>query len=172
MAKDTIDENSIANNTVAEDNLPATQPMLSLLEKLGNLALASRVPSGKHFLTSVRFLPGGLELRIRISGLTQLLDGEYPLQLTILDTTPERTRFSWSLPRARGMDRLLGLGMKALPAGWLNEALGRLSGGALSAEGETVILDHRTLPRRLHGYGGDGYGGDGYGGDGSGSDRS
>lgn len=151
MAENTMAENAITENTVAEDSLPATQPLLSLLEKVGNLALAGRVSSGKHFLISVRLMPGGIELRIRISGLTPLVDGEYPLHLTILDSTPERTRFSWSLPRARGMDRLLGLGMKALPAGWLNEALGRLSGGALSAEGETVILEHKTLPRRLHG---------------------
>ncbi len=151
MAEDTVAEDTMAEDTMAEKSLPTTQALLSLLEKLANLALASRVPSGKHFLAGVRLTPGRIELRIRISGLTALVDGEYPLHLTILDTTPERTRFSWALPRARGMDRLMGLGMKALPAGWLNEALGRLSGGAFSAEGETVILDHKALLRRLHG---------------------
>lgn len=148
-----VAEDKTTENPITEGGLPATQPMLSLLEKLANLALGGRVPGGRHFLAGVRLMPGGIELRIRISGLTALVDGEYPLQLTILDTTPERTRFSWSLPRARGMHRLLGLGMKALPASWLNEALGRLSGGALSAEGETVILEHKTLTRRLDGSG-------------------
>ena len=141
-------ENTVSENRVAEQTLPTTQAMLSLLEKVANLVLESRVPGGKHFLAGVRTMPGGIELRMRISGLNALVDGEYPLRLTILDTTAERTRFSWSLPRARGIDRLMGLGMKALPAGWLNEVLGRLSGGAFSAEGETVILDHKALLRR------------------------
>ncbi|MCH8887216.1 MAG: hypothetical protein IIC13_11545 [SAR324 cluster bacterium] len=145
MAENMIAKNMMAKNTMAKNTMPTTQALLSLVEKVANLALSGKEPSGKHFLAGVRLTPGGIELRLRISGLAALVDGEYPLLLTILDTTAERTRFSWCLPRARGMTRLMGLGMKALPAGWLNEALGRLSGGAFSAEGETVILDHKAL---------------------------
>ena len=143
MSKDTHP----TQNTVPA--VQTVQPLLVLLERLIGLGLSAGPREKNYRISGVRLEGEAIEMRVAVSGLTALVDGEYPVRLNILETAPASTRFSIEFPKSPGLGRLIGLGVKALPSTWLNDLLGRISDHAFSVQGDTVVLDHRALIRRI-----------------------
>ncbi len=124
--------------------------LLPLLEKLLGVALAGRQGDGTVKVTAVqvkavRLDPTGLTFHLSLERFPASPGGGYPLRLKIEETTPEHTLCAVELPSAPGLQKVLGLGLKALPNRIVNEALANFFQGALAMEGDKVRIDHRAL---------------------------
>ena len=138
---------------MANADAPAAHNLLPLLERLANVAISAHNPASTFRLEGVALEPGSVTLRLQVRGVVQVLEGVYPVQLAVHDSTLERTRCAMSFPRAPGVGRLLGLGLKVLPRRLLNDALAHVFGGAIAVEGEAVVIDHRALLAAVRGKG-------------------
>ena len=124
---------------------PIAQTLLPLLEKLLARTLAGRKADGAVQVTAVRLHPSGVTLHLSLERFPPSAAGGYPLHLEIEETTPEHTLCAVELPSAPGLQKVLGLGLKALPNRIVNEALANFFQGALAMEGDKVRIDHRAL---------------------------
>lgn len=137
------------------DSPPTGQaPLLSLLERLARTALAAGVSAAPVQLVGVDTTPDGALLHVRVRGVGGLLDTTLRLQLTIRSVEADVTRCALSMPGQRGLGRLLGAGLQRLPRPLQHQALERIVGDAATLEGDTLVLDHKALVRRIRGQGG------------------
>lgn len=124
-------------------------PLLALLQRLARTALAARPGVGPVRLMEVEPLPDGVMLVLGMQGVPYMATASLRVRLTIQSVEPDRTRCTLSLPQSPGITRVLGAGLRKLPPHWVQQALTRLLGDAATVEGDTLILDHRALARRL-----------------------
>ncbi|HKJ00672.1 MAG TPA: hypothetical protein VKB51_19545 [bacterium] len=129
---------------------PGTRgPLLDLLQRLARTALAAGASAGPVQIVGVESEPDGAILLVRLRGAGGLLDTTLRLRLTIQSVGADVTRCALSMPRQGGLGRLLGAGLQRLPRPILEQVLGRIGGDAASLDGDTLVLDHKALVRRL-----------------------
>lgn len=136
---------------MSEPTPRAQSPVLHLLERLARTALAVRPGVGPVRLAGVESHPDGATLLLRVHGVGGLLNATVPVRLTIQRVEADRTRCGVSLPRHQGVSRLLGAGLQRLPPHLLQPVLSRAFGEAATLEGDTLVLHHGALARRLRG---------------------
>ncbi len=93
----------------------------------------------------MRLKPETVVLELELAHLANLVDGAYPLELRIRETSPAETLCEPNWARPTGLSRLLGAGARLMPRPLLNEALQRLLGDWIRVEGEHVVIDHGRL---------------------------
>lgn len=124
-------------------------PVIALLERLARTALAARPGVGPVRLAAVEPDADGATLLLRVHGVGGLVNATVPVRLTIQRVEAERTRCRVSLPRHAALGRLIGAGLQRLPPHLLQQVLTRALGDSATLEGDTLILHHGTLLRRL-----------------------
>lgn len=134
---------------MSESPPTAQGPLLALLERLARTALAAGASAAPIQLVGVETGPEGATLLVRLRGAGGLLDTTLRLQLTIRSVDADVTRCALSMPGQRGLGRLLGAGLQRLPQPLLQQALERIAGDAATLDGDTVVLDHKALVKRL-----------------------
>lgn len=124
-------------------------PVLALLERLARTATAGGLQAGAVRVESVEPLPDGAALQVRLGPPGTLLDAAVRVRLTITAVEADRTRCTLTLPQSPGLSRLLGGALNRLPGQFLRPALERLAGDAVTLDGDTLVLHHGPLVRRL-----------------------
>jgi hypothetical protein len=125
---------------------PPLEPLLALIRNL--VAAAAQAPTTRQRpvrVHSVQALPDGLALEIEARGLNVLVDGGYRVEVAILRTCRESTLCDVRVVQGRVAGTLLNWSLKLLPNSVLNALLRGHAGGALSMEGDRVLVDHQAL---------------------------
>ena len=126
--------------------VPAVPPLAALVASLATWPLPL---GGRLQVVRVEATEQGLLLRLRVTGMSALIDGLYPLGVTVLDSSPEETACRLHLQSGRGLAKLLNRGLGAIPPEWLNALLGRFAGDAVRMEGDRIWVRHSALWREL-----------------------
>ncbi len=127
--------------------------MLPLLASLVNKALSGYRQTKRFRLEEIRLNPTSLVLELGISNVAPMVDGKYPLELHIKESTLESTVCELSLGIEGKMTRLVELGAKMIPRALLNEALQHFFGEGLRVVGDQVHIEHLALIRSLKRFG-------------------
>ena len=126
-----------------------TPPILVLIEQLANIWLSAGPIGGDITVARVRVQGGALELEIAVTGKGELINGKYPVRLVVESTSLEKTQLKIDLPAAKGLGKLMNMGLKAISGKLVNDWLERTLQGAVTLEGENLVVHHAAMLARL-----------------------
>ena len=145
--------NKAGNHRKGQDKpMAREQTLLPLVSLLLNRLLTS-YRLGKWMLSArveVEAVPEGLLVWLNVAAGEGLVQGRYPVEFRIEDTSPEQTEFSMHLKASGGVAGVVKfIGKNLLPREFINERLQEILGDAIRLEGERFILSHAALIQRL-----------------------
>lgn len=126
-----------------------TDCTLRLMETLLRLTLPGLLRNSAVVMQGLTVKHNALLLRLKVRGILSLVDGDYTIAVTVLETGPAASELGLDLLSGPGLAKLILQTFRRVPNRLVNELLELLALEGLGMAGQRIVVDHATLIRSL-----------------------